>query len=95
MLVITGATGHLENLIVKSLLKDISDNTDKGIVRTIISDEECLNSLLQYGTTEFEAKALLDVFQASRDGGFNHTSTLLETLIGHKHVNILTYLANQ
>ncbi|WVW81179.1 hypothetical protein I302_103170 [Kwoniella bestiolae CBS 10118] len=68
----------------KGIAKVLSEISGKDINRVVISDEQFVENTVKYGVPEFVANAILGIYKASRQGGFNKVDPLLEELLGKK-----------
>ncbi|WWC97656.1 hypothetical protein V866_004540 [Kwoniella sp. B9012] len=75
----------------QGIAEALSQVTGKEINRVVIPDEQFLENTVKYGLPEFVANAILGIYKASRQGGFNKVNPLLEELLGRKPETILEW----
>ncbi|WVQ64219.1 uncharacterized protein L199_002381 [Kwoniella botswanensis] len=75
----------------QGIAEALAQVTGKEINRVVIPDEQFLENTVNYGVPVFVANAILGIYKASRQRGFNKVDPLLEELLGRKPETILEW----
>jgi hypothetical protein len=90
---ITPPLTSLEALDFGDIAVIASELTGREITRVIVPDDEWVAALTSHGVPEQQARFLLGVFQASRQGEFAAVSPVLADLLGRKPATFRDLLA--